>query len=217
MIELENHSSVVIITDTNRKLFLFSGYDEEYPVVQFRGLAHLLGGHSDIKDISPYHTLCRELIEEISVDINQREKFAPEQDLSLLVNEILSISKPYADFLVYSPLDHPLKPNGLRNSLMSCYVSEISEKSFEMARTHLSNGKRMVSEGVMHYATRDQIVSGKKKLAWSSPAILRKFLDVQIPNPLESQAINIGKVRNSMEEYSEFLYTLPAGRANYKL
>ena len=115
------------------------------------------------------------------------------------------------------PAVRALKPGRLRESVVSCYGSEIPVELFEMASSHLKAGRKLVSEGIMYLSRREELLNGKRFLAWCSPVIFGHFLGENIPNPHHAQAIPIGKIRDSFEKYGDFSYVLQAGRANYNI
>ena len=218
MISVDHHASVVIVTDPNRELFIFNGYDDGYPVIPFRGFANFLGGNADKGDISPETILARELGEELAVSrVAGGRDYAPIDDITSLLSGIRSSVKAHADFLVQDPAVRALKPGRLRESVVSCYGSEIPVELFEMASSHLKAGRKLVSEGIMYLSRREELLNGKRFLAWCSPVIFGHFLGENIPNPHHAQAIPIGKIRDSFEKYGDFSYVLQAGRANYNI
>lgn len=217
-IPVDHHSSVVIVHDgSENQRFFLSGYDLGYPW-NWGGYANLLGGnHKPGVDKSPRDILEREVSEEVDISKIPEElqdRFAPRDFVEDLRSRIIREAKPYLDFLIQDPYatkgNKSTNRDGERRCLVSVYKSYLPITIMDSLDSYLSSGKNVVSEGVVQVAGLDKLIGGEVPMAWCSPVILGHFLDKTIPNPRGANAIPIGDVRESFQDYKNcFDYLKP--------
>ena len=200
--QVSHHASGIIIASPENDIFLLSGYDEGYPREIFRGCPNIMGGNYEKGDRSPWHTLERELKEEFSFG-QEVPNLASRDDRDYLVNEIMRHAEPFRDFLMTDP---PLKKKEVYDFLYSIFQAKISDEAFTIAERNLEQGKKLVSEGVAHVFTLQDLE--QKHLAWCSPVAMMEYLDRKdLPNPLNVRGESLGSPRVSYADYaSDFDY-----------
>ena len=133
---VDAHPSVAIIKSKETEEFLFSRYDETYPVLPYRLASNTIGGNPK-NDRSPFSTWEREISEEFNNQPPKGEElrdktslFAPLEDILKIRNAILENARAYADFYFTTPglsMDEYL--NGIGRELSKDEVlSKLSQK-----------------------------------------------------------------------------------------
>lgn len=226
-LEVNHHSSVVIIESEKTSEFLFSVYDNTYPMTCFRGAINLIGGNYEAGDKSPLDILCREIKQELSTNQNytdnketnlskvmgMREKpqkiklFADKRVIARIREEVISSAIPYKDYLLNFPSFEGRKQF---DALTSVFISVIRQNIFELARKNLAEGKSIKNEGLAVICSIEDIIKGRFFGAWATPCILADYKNVILPNPFGAEAKPIGKPKSSMLGYiNEFKHKIP--------
>lgn len=204
---IDHHASIVIVYAGDN--FLFNGYDSGYPRKEWVGFLNPLGGNYENGDVSPFSLLEREVREEMSDEEKKFGNFAT-QEADILKQAILRNIQPYRDFVIVDPIIEKNKNSTKeqRSAIISFYYSPVSKELIDNAKEVLNSGRRLVSEGDGgNIVSIDEILSGKKYLAWSNPFMMKYFLGKNIPYSREGEAEPIGMPRHSLSDYlSDFEY-----------
>jgi hypothetical protein len=205
---VDHHASIVIVYSGDR--FFFNGYDSGYPTKEWIGFLNPLGGNYEHGDISPLFSLEREVSEEMT-DKEKRFKNFATQEAEILKNHILIHVTPYQDFVILNPIVEKNKSDSRekKSAIVSFYYSVIPKDLIDNAAEVLKSGKRLVSEGDGgSVVSLDDILSGKRYLAWANPFMIKYFLNNNsVPYLREGEAEPIGKPRPSFSDYlSDFEY-----------
>jgi hypothetical protein len=102
---VNHHPSVAIVKSLETDDFMFTRYDNTYPVIPYRLAANTMGGNPTPKDLSPWATWEREIYEEFNNRAPEGEElrdkvtpFAPISEIYKIRDAILTGARPRADF-----------------------------------------------------------------------------------------------------------------------
>lgn len=198
MREFNKHVATGIIISPSADEFLFSMYDQTHPKEKFRGRLNLFGGNYEEGDQSPWGLFSREVTEEFSYR-NER-LFASEEDINAIRHEILGRAIPYKDF--YVSYDNVDSGSVL---IYGVFLSRINQDVFELAKSNINSGKKIVCEGDARVVGLDDLVSKKFLLIPPAQKVMEEFIGTKISS-LEGLNVGcIGKPRDSFTDYlSEF-------------
>ncbi len=175
---VDAHPSVLIAESEKKNEFLFSMYDNTYPRIAYRGALNLIGGNPT-KDFSPLETLVREVNEEFDPEEVKNpgngKIFAPFEDINLINNSLLLKAEPFADFYIRVLKEIPgaSKPY---SAIFSAYITKIPQEVFEMARQHIKDGKKIVTEGLLGISNIECLKKGRIT-AHGTPFVLGTYLE----------------------------------------
>lgn len=207
---IDHHASIVIVRAGD--LFFFNGYDAGYPRAEWRGCLNPLGGNHEPQDSSPFSLLEREVKEEMTDDEKKFPNFEYEAAKDLR-QAIMASVRAYQDFLIVDPIIEKNKnlSRDERSLIASFYEALVDRELILDARALLANGKRVVSEGDGgNVVSIDDIFSGRKHLAWSSPFMMSHYLGRPVPYLRLGEAEAIGMPRQTLGDYtSDFDYIKP--------
>lgn len=206
-LNIYSHCSVVVVPSQSIDNFLLACYDKGYPLQEFRGCVNLLGGNIEKEDESPAGILRREVDQEFWKEPIKHNP-APEAERKHLATAILKTASPLQDFLIRNPPTR--KDPHPRDALCSCYWADIPTGVFALARKHLLQNRRLLSEGYARIVTLKDLLSGKVRMAHCSALVLSWYLKRIVPNWMPANAIPLGMPRNSFLSYTtDFKYVLP--------
>lgn len=227
MEKIHHHYAAIMIESRKNDEFLFSVYDNSYPIEVYRGRVNLMGGNANEDDISPLSLLKRELEEEFSTkegDIQLEETikdlvgegknfnrefktFASSSDMRIIKKAITKDIQPFRDYLVEVPfLNH--------KSLMICssYLTMLPMEKFELVKENLRKGLRIINEGTAKVVSINDLISGNILTAWITGIVVGEYKGVRIPSLDGVIATCIGYPRKSFHDYlHEFNYIFPKG------
>jgi len=204
MIEIDHHSSSVIVHNPGRNCFLFGVYDTGYPVTAWHNHANLIGGNAIAGDVSPREILRREINEEFSIPVGQNLAYQPKAIIQVVRNVILSKMMPYKDFFAVDPPVRVKKEPV--QVITSIFSSEVPDDLIDIVRR--ADARRFMCEGNLCAVGLDELRSEKVGLAWCAPVILGNFLEVDMPNPWNARAEELkNPIRTRLTHYhKEFNY-----------
>jgi hypothetical protein len=207
---VDHHASIVVVQSGDK--FFFNGYDSGYPTKEWVGFLNPLGGNYTKGDLSPLSLLEREVEEEMTDPGKSFENFAA-REAEILKNHILIHVTPYKDFVIVNPIIEKNKNDSRdkKSAIVSFYYSLIPKNLINNAAEVLKSGKRLVSEGDGgSVVSIDEILSGKRYLAWANPFMMKDFLGKNIPYLRAGEAEPIGIPRPKFSDYlSDFEYLKP--------
>ena len=209
---VNHHASIVVVRAEDS--FFFNGYDAGYPRKEWVGCLNPLGGNHELGDVSPYSLLEREVREELTDPERKFENFA-EPEARALREAVMANAAPYQDFVVFDPIIEKNKSlsREQRSAIVSLYTSNISLGLMIEAQHALRTGNRLTSEGDGgNVVSFDDLVSGKRHLAWTNPFMMRHYLGRDVPYLREAEAEPIGLPRETLAAYfPDFDYIKPIG------
>lgn len=213
MVKTVNHHASIVIVYSDKDLYFFNGYDFIYRVSEFKGMLNPLGGSHNFEDKNPILLLEREVNEELSDPDNELANFSKEE-ASLLKEEIYRNCSPCQDFYSLHPFVEADKNRSKeeRRAIVSLYDSKIPLELMIMLKIALEKGGRITSEGDGgSVVSLDDMLSGKRLLAWGNPLIMGYYLNRKdIPNPCPGVIEPIGLPRENFKSYlKDFRYLEP--------
>jgi hypothetical protein len=203
---LKYHPSVLIVQKDKTNELLMSVYDDTYPLVAYRNSANLIGGNPSSRDKSPQYVLLRELAEELNINPEKREYFAPREDIEKIKLSILSGIVPFKDF--FFQVGEIAGGRKQYNAIGSAFYSNINKKIFDIAKKNIDEGKKLTTEGRMGIFNLEKLIKGGKfSTAHLTAPILREYFKVDMPYPEEIKFTGLSLPKESFEEYfSDFTY-----------
>ena|SRR3989344_1797271 len=244
--EVHHHVGVGIIESEETKEFLFGVYDDTFPKIIYQGRINFIGGNHDPGDSSPLNLFQREINEEFKAEVTEQKgidknlvelvgegigartirNFAPEEDIEVIRESILTSSKPFKDYFITVPaINGKLE----YNVVYSVFLSKIPQESFEIARKNLYKGKSIKCGGLARISSAEEISKGvilnkegtpefmlKKNVllaAAGTPVIMQDYLGIPVSNPESIRVEPLDNPRPSFKDYfAEFIYTIPFNR-----
>lgn len=225
--KVDFHPSVLIVSSSESKEFLFGSYDMTYPLVPFRGAVNFIGGNPINADNSPLDCLVREIKEEFDPNPNERDLrfdkrlLASPEDIIEVRDALLSFGadSAHADFYFHGLHFRRNKDEGdcleasVYRAIFTTYALTLPQLIFENVRKQIHDGKRMMSEGILAIRTLDQLCMGKEfSAAHGTPLILGAYTGAKITPLTGTWARKIGKPRDSYDLYAPDFNHLPSYR-----
>ncbi len=224
--DILHHVSLLIIESSDKKEFLIGVYDNTYPLEVFRKRVNLIGGNQHPEDQSPSEILEREIREEFCIHTTEEKNieeaiertsgpgagahipsnYASLEDIEKIRDAIITLYKPYADFLINVPYLKNKPPE--TSAIYSVYTADLPREIFECAKNNLNNGKSIKSEGFAMIISLEDLKNGKPLSAGATPFVLSNYLKTEIPDPYGLHGVFLGKPRATLRDYeSEFRCT----------
>lgn len=195
----------IIQNSVNKDEFLFNQYDKTYKKKIYHGRVNLFGGNYEKADKSPLDIFLREIREEFSWPIGSKNfrNFAAKKDINKIRKEIIRETVPYNDFFCKIP---PMKDlNGkiwhTGNVIISVFLSQLSQETFDIAKKNLYSNKNLVNEGMAKIITLDELISGKIVGTAITSQVMTYFTKREIPDPEKLKITCLGKPRASFSNY----------------
>jgi hypothetical protein len=203
---LKFHPSLLIVKKEKTNDLLMGVYDNVYSFVIYRNSANLIGGNPSFRDKNPREVLLRELGEELNINEENKNYFAPKEDIEIIRNSILSEIIPFKDF--FFQVEEIEGGRKQYNAIGSVFYSNINSKIFDIAKKNIKEGKKLLTEGKIGIFNLEQLIKGGKfSTAHLTAPILGEYFKVDIPYPEEINFTDLSLPRKSFEEYfSDFTY-----------
>lgn len=195
----------IIQNSANKDEFLFNQYDKTYKKKIYFGRVNLLGGNYEKTDKSPLDIFLREIREEFSwpIGLKNFRNFAAKKDINKIREEIIKKTVPYNDFFLKIPpirdLDGKIWHTG--NVIISVFLSQLSQETFNVAKKNLYSNRNLVNEGMAKIITLNELISGKFVGAAITPQVMTYFTKRKIPDPEKLKMTCLGKPRASFSNY----------------
>ena len=230
MKKIRHHAGVVLVEPITHlgsgRKFIFSVYDNKYPVVPFRGHYVPIGGTANGHS-SPLETVTIELEEELQDEhfseetpgtlfsltdsdsyvkrINRIDRNAVSLSLrNKFKRNILTAIKPIRDYLVSLDGKKIGSEEESFEFVYSWFGANIEKGLFYNIAEQLKAGKELINEGLTRVADLDMLIKGELRGAWGAGAIIGDIFSANVPEYSWIHIEPLGSIQGSYQDYKKY-------------